>query len=130
MFLAVLHLAFDGALAKRRRDAMFLRGWGVQHLHPTGAALSSLREFPPDVAVIEAEARPDEVHPVLEVLAQEPHRRGGHFPLVIVGSVSPRFAGCRDPRTGPWEVLPPGASDDEVQAACLRVVTLRREALT
>ena len=129
MHLAVLHLAFDGALAKRRRASMSARGWGVYHLHPTGAALTALREFPPDVLAVEAESRQDEVLPILASLAAERHRRGGHFPVVVVGA-GPDIE-CGWPETPPgWRCfLPAGASDAEVEAACLAVAGLRREAL-
>ena len=129
MHLAVLYLAFDGSLAKRRRASMAGRGWGVYHLHPTGAALTALREFPPDVFVVEAASREGEVRPTLDTLASERHRRGGVFPLVVVGGEAPDAASWPSAPEGWRRFLAPDATDLEVEEACIAAAGLRREAM-
>lgn len=105
------------------------RGWGVYHLHPTGAALTALREFPPDVLVVEAASREDEVRPILEALASERHRRGGVFPLVVVGGEVLDATSWPLAPEGWRRFLAPDATDLEVEEACLAAAGLRREAM-
>lgn len=105
------------------------RGWGVYHLHPTGAALTALREFPPDVLVVEADSREDEVRPILGALAAERHRRGGLFPIVVVGGEALDAASWPSAPVGWRRFLAPGATDVEVEEACLAAAGLRREAM-
>lgn len=121
MFLAVLHVSFETPTGLARKAAWEAQGLSVFHIMPTQAAHTAAREFPPEVVVVELADRPDFALQALRNVLGVPRRRGDQWPVVLV-EVKPE---TREEAAGvaPHAILmPPGASPDEVLAACLGAI--------
>lgn len=119
MYLAILHLSPDSPASEARQAYLQATGHGIFHTHLNKAAGGTLKEFPPDVAIVELGDRAPEALAAITALLAVPRRRGDALPLVLA-EVRP------DDRAGALEVAPhalvlaPGASPQEVEQACER----------
>jgi stage II sporulation protein D len=125
VLLAILHCAFDTPAALTRRANWEERGHSLFAITPQQAPMSSVREFPPDVVLIEVGDRADVAFPAARQILGVPRRRGDRWPMVLA-EVRPEDRAVAAKIAPTATLLAPGASPEEVLDACVAQIESNR----
>ncbi|MBU6429947.1 MAG: hypothetical protein KGR26_13115 [Cyanobacteria bacterium REEB65] len=117
MILAILHLSVDTPASQARQEYLSGKDHGVYHTHLNKAAAGVLREFPPDVAIVELGDRAVDALAAVQALLEVPRRRGDALPMVLA-EVRPEDVAAARAIAPHAILLQPGASPQDAEAAC------------
>lgn len=115
--LAILYLAFDRPVTRVRKAYLEAQGHGIYHLHPTRAAESAIREFTPDVVIVELGPRYSEALTAIRAVQSVPRRRGDPWPLVAL-EVAPEHREDLNTLSPQAVIVPQQARADRILEAC------------
>lgn len=126
VLLAILHCTFDTPCGLARKVEWERQGHSLFHITPQQAPRSSVREFPPDVVVIEVGDRADVAFPAVRQILGVPRRRGDRWPLVLAEVKDEDRATAA--KVAPIAtLLAPGATPGAVLAACFDQIERNRQ---